>query len=127
MKAQVDAMTGNDLVLANLAIAADKHWAGKLPAMGSHRELHSFKGLYAVLYRNYSATAHPSYIGLNHVVEDVSDIRKRAVLEKPPEGRGPFGMATVVYGLGLYVAAQSLGWPGAHQVTAAFDRYPSHA
>jgi hypothetical protein len=93
MQAQVDAMTGNKLVLPNLAIAADKHWAGKLPAMGSHRELHSFKGLYAVLYRQYSGTAHPSYIGLNHVVEDVTATRKRVVVEKPPEGRGPFGMA----------------------------------
>jgi hypothetical protein len=127
MQAQVDAMTGNKLVLPNLAIAADKHWAGKLPAMGSHRELHSFKGLYAVLYRQYSGTAHPSYIGLNHVVEDVTSIRKRVVVEKPPEGRGPFGMATVVYAIGLYVAAESLGWPRAERVTAAFDRYPALA
>jgi hypothetical protein len=127
MQAQVDAMTGNKLVLPNLAIAADKHWAGKLPAMGSHRELHSFRGLYAVLYRQYSGTAHPSYIGLNHVVEDVTVTRKRVVLEAPPEGRGPFGMATVVYALGLYVAAASLGWPSAERVTAAFDRYPALA
>ncbi len=127
MQAQVAAMTGNDLVLPNLAIAADKHWAGKLPAMGGHRELGSFKGLYVVLYRNYSAIAHPSHIGLNHVVEDISDIRKRVVLEKPPEGRGPFGMATVVYALGLYVAGHSLGWPSVERVTAAFDRYPGLA
>jgi hypothetical protein len=91
VQAQVELMTGNDLVLSNLAIAADKHWAGKLPAMGTHRDLHSFKGLYAVLYRQYSGTAHPSYIGLNHVVEDVTTIRKRVVVEKPPEGRGPSG------------------------------------
>lgn len=124
MQAQVGAMTGNDLVLVNLAIAADKHWAGKLPGMGSHREMKSFKGLYAVLYRNYSGTAHPSYVGLNHVVEDVTETRKRVVLETAPEGRGPFGMATVVYALGLYVAAQSLGWPDARRVNGAFDRYP---
>jgi hypothetical protein len=80
--------------------------------------------MYAILYRNYSGTAHPSYIGLNHVVEDVTDIRKRVIVEKRPEGRGPVGMATVVYALGLYVAAQSLGWPDANRVTAAFDRYP---
>ena len=46
LQAQVDVMTGNDLVLPNLAIAADKHWAGKLPAMGSHQQVKSFKGLY---------------------------------------------------------------------------------
>jgi hypothetical protein len=76
LQAQVDAMTGNDLVLANLAIAADKHWAGKLPGMGTYRQTSSFRGMYAILYRNYSGTAHPSYIGLNHVVEDVTDVRK---------------------------------------------------
>ena len=124
LQAQVEAMTGNDLILANLAIAADKHWAGKLPGMGTHRQTSSFKGMYAVLYRNYSGTAHPSYVGLNHVVEDVTDTRKRVIVEKRPEGRGPVGMATVVYALGLYVAAQSLGWPDANRVTAAFDRYP---
>lgn len=31
-------------------------------------------------------------------------------------------MVTVVYALGLYVAADSLGWPSAARVTAAFDR-----
>jgi hypothetical protein len=36
-------------------------------------------------------------------------------------------MATVVYALGLYVAAESLGWPSAERVTAAFDRYPALA
>jgi hypothetical protein len=51
----------------------------------------------------------------------------RVLLEKPPEGRGPFGMATVVYALRLCVAADSLGWPSAARVTAAFDRYPGLA
>ena len=36
-------------------------------------------------------------------------------------------MASVVYGLGLYVAGQSLGWPSAERVTATFDRYPGFA
>ena len=80
--------------------------------------------MYAILYCSYSGTAHPSYIGLNPVVEDVTDIRKRVIVEKRPEGRGPVGMATVVYALGVCVAGQSLGWPDANRVTAAFDRYP---
>jgi hypothetical protein len=125
LERQVASMTGNKLILPNLAIAADKHWAGKLPGMGSHQQPSSFKGFYAFLYRNHSETAHPSFIGLNYVVEDVTETRKRVILEKAPQGRGPFGMATVVYALGLYVAAQSLGWPDAQRVDAAFERYPA--
>jgi hypothetical protein len=37
-------------------------------------------------------------------VEDTSPTGRRVVIEKPPEDRGPFGMATVVYAGGLYVA-----------------------
>jgi hypothetical protein len=113
--------------LADLAIAADKRWAGVLPGMGAHTQVSSFRGFYAVLYRYYSSTAHPSFLALNHVVEDVTASRRRVVLEKPPEDRGPFGMATVVYALGLYVAAEALGWPDPDRVTAAFDRYPASA
>lgn len=127
IESQVAGMEGPDrpLNLADLAVAADKHWAGKLPGMAAYTERDSFRGLYAVLYRSYSSTAHPSYIGLNHVVEDISPTGRRVVIEKPPEDRGPFGMATVVYALGLYVGADALGWPDPGRVTAAFDRYPA--
>ena len=126
VEAQVAGMEGPDrLKLANLAVAADKHWAGKLPEMAAHTQRDSFRGLYAVLYRNYSSTAHPSFMGLNHVIEDISPTGRRVVIEKPPADRGPFGMATVVYALGLYVAADSFGWPDPGRVTAAFDGFPA--
>jgi ribosomal protein S18 acetylase RimI-like enzyme len=51
--------------------------------------------------------------------------RAGVVLEAPLEGRAsPYGMASVVYGLGLLVAARSLGWPDAGEVEAIFARYP---
>ena len=113
LDAQIAGLDGPDrpLNLANLAVAADKHWAGRLPGMGAHTERDSFRGLYAVLYRNYSSTAHPSFMGLNHVVEDTSPTGRRVVIEKPPEDRGPFGMATVVYALGLYVGGPRMAGP----------------
>lgn len=95
--------------------------------MGAHTERDSFRGFYAVLYRGYSATAHPSFLGLNHVVEDVSPIVRRVVVEQPTSDRGPFGMATVVFALGLYVAAEALGWPDPGRISAAFDVYPASA
>src|ERR1700737_495238 len=50
---QVKAMSGAPLVLADLAIAADKHWAGKLKGLQKHNQLVSLSGLYSLLYRSY--------------------------------------------------------------------------
>jgi len=125
IEAQIALMTGPDrLKLTDLAVEADRYWAGKLPGMGPHTERDSFRGFYAVLYRSYSATAHPTLMGLNRVVED-TPVGHRVVIEKPPEGRGPFGMTTILYAYGLHVAAASLGWPDAWRVNDAFDRYPA--
>jgi hypothetical protein len=123
---QVGAMTGNRLNLADLAVAADKHWAGRLPGMGGHTKLSSLRGFYAILYRNYSTTAHPSYMGLNHVVQDVSAVRKRVVIEqRDPDSRGPYGMATVVYAMALFVAAEAFRWPTRQEIFATFERHPA--
>jgi hypothetical protein len=109
-------------VLTNLAVAADSHWTGKLPGMGYQGDLQSFRGLYAVLYRNYSGVAHPTYRGLNHVVEDLAPTRRRVALEGQYEGNGPYGMATVIFALALYVAAYGLGWPRSAEINEIFAR-----
>jgi Family of unknown function (DUF5677) len=124
LKAQVAGLTGRDrLTLETLTIEADKHWANRLPGMGTSRQKESLRGFYAILYRNYSGVAHPSFRGLNPVVEDVTGTRKRVVLEKHYAGSGPYGMATIIYAFGLYISSASLGWPDAARVSAAFDRY----
>jgi hypothetical protein len=125
-KQQVAAMKGNRLKVEQLADAADKAWDGRLQAvgLGPASQPKSFRGLYAFVYRNYSAGAHPSLRGLNPVVEDATATRKRVVLEGPYEGSGPYGMATVLYALALYVAAASLQWPDTDDVEAVFEQYP---
>jgi Family of unknown function (DUF5677) len=120
VEAQVASMTGNPLVLTNLAVAADKYWAPRITVFSSYKEAGSLRGLYAIAYRHYSGTAHPSYRGLNYVVEDITATQKRVVLEGPFEGLGPYGMATVLYALGLYVAAASVGGP----TLTTSPRYP---
>src|SRR5690606_10868525 len=98
---------GGKLSLVTLADEADAFWSdGRLPGMDPSG-VSSFRGLYTVLYRQYSGTAHPSYRSLHPVVVDITATRKRVVLESEFEGRGPFGMATVIYTLALYVAADS--------------------
>ena len=125
LEAQISGMTGGDLVLADLALVADSHWSGKLPGMGQQDQPQSFRGLYPFVYRHYTAVAHPRYQGLNHVVEDATPGRQRVRLEGRHEGMGPYGLATVVFALALYVAADTLGWPKKGQkVNAIFERYP---
>jgi hypothetical protein len=42
---------------------------------------------------------------------------KRVQLEeRPPDMHGPFGLATIVFALGLYVAAETIGWPGKFEI-----------
>jgi hypothetical protein len=43
--------------------------------------------------------------------------------DEAPTGNGPYGMATVVYGLGLLVASDALGWPEATEVERIFARF----
>jgi hypothetical protein len=124
LDAQVAGMEGGDLVLCDLAQAADESWNGKLPGLGDHTEAQSFRGLYAILYRSYTTVAHPRYQGLNNVVEQLGENRQRVRLEGHHEGNGPYGLATVVFALAMYVADRALGWSSEGEVIAIFERYP---
>jgi hypothetical protein len=123
-QAQFDAIDGAvPLVLADLAIAADKHWGGRIRGMGKHDEPLSFRGWYAVLYRSFSPMAHPSEMGLHRVTEEIAPGRLRIDLERPSATRtGPYGIATFVYGVTLYIAAAVLGWPEERAISEIFDR-----
>jgi hypothetical protein len=124
---QRDAVSGDLMSLADLAIAADKHWAGKLKGLQKHNEPVSLSGFYSVLYRSYSAIAHPSEMGLQRVTDAVRDGRVRVQIELPTSRRsgrsGPWGIAGVVYTIGLLAASESLGWPDPDKVFAIYDKY----
>jgi transcriptional regulator with XRE-family HTH domain len=125
VEAQIASLAGGKTTIENAAEEADRYWAGKLPGMGGKGGVKSWRGFYAIVFRNYSGFTHPTYRGLNPVVVDLTPTRKQVRLEAPYEGSGPYGMATVIFGLGLLVAAQSLGWPDADEVTRIFERHPS--
>ena len=122
-KAQVAGLRGHSLKLVDLAAEADASWAGKLPGMGQ-TDATSFRGMYSTLYRLYSGTAHPSVLGLNRVVDELGPTRRRVRLEGEYQSNGPYGIATVIFAVGLFVAGQSIGWPPAAEVLAVFDRHP---
>jgi Family of unknown function (DUF5677) len=124
MEHDISRLDGKAPDLASKAAMADKHW---IPRIGALRpgSLSSFRGFYTILFREQSGLVHATMRGLNHVTIDLAPDRKRVVLEAPlGEGRGPYGMATTVYGVGLLVAAQALGWPDADEVETIFARYP---
>jgi hypothetical protein len=77
-----------------------------------------------VLFRSHSGVVHATFRGLNAVVEDLSPTRRRVLARPPLEGRGAYGMATIVHGLGLLVAAKTLGWPSEAEVHQVFETYP---
>jgi hypothetical protein len=114
-------MSGNKLVLEQCAQEADSHWSTRLPGMGSSTLPNSFRGLYAVLYRLHSGTAHPSFRGINPVVEDVTPTVRRVVIEPRYREHGSYGMATMIFALALLVAAQANSWPATGEVLAVFD------
>lgn len=125
LKQQIAGLHGNGLVpLTNLAVAADKRWEGTLPGMGPHSEVKSFRGFYALIYRNSSGFAHPTYRGLNAVAAEISPGRQQVWLEDHFEGTGPYGMSTLVFGFGLYLSSTALGWPDATEIGAIFERHP---
>lgn len=124
MQAEVDAATASTPDLASKAFAADRYWSARIPAIGEG-ELESFRGMYTFLFRNHSGLVHATFRGLSRVVEDLSPTRRRVVAQPPLDRHELYGMATVVHGLGLFVAAEALGWPAADEVHSVFDRHPS--
>jgi uncharacterized protein DUF5677 len=123
MERDIDAIEGSAPNLAVKAQQADEYWSPRTAEIESGTA-RSFRGLYSALFRDHSGLVHATFRGLNHVSIDLAPPRKRVVLEAPLEGNGPYGMATVVYGLGLLIAAQSLDWPDAEEVERIFARYP---
>lgn len=124
MQAQVDGLPGDRLALPNLAEVADRYWAGKLPGSADFGHLLSFRGLYTIIFRNYSGFTHATYRGINSVFDNLGSSRRRVRLEDKYEGRGPYGVATVIFGFALLIAAQTLGWPKAAEVHEIFARHP---
>jgi hypothetical protein len=124
LEVEMTRLRGDRITVEDVALKADEYWAGKLPGMGGKGEAKSWRGFYAIVYRNYSGYTHPTMRGLNPVVVDLSPTRRRVQLEGRYLGNGPYGLATVIFGLALFVVAEALGWPDRDQVTAIFERYP---
>lgn len=125
LEAELAALSGGKaLKLEQLALAADTYWTGKIPGVEARSKLNSFRGLYASLSRWYSGMVHPTALGLNRVTDDLKRSRRRIRTDAEYTGSGPYGMATVVFGLALFAAPYALGWPSTEEIDAAFSHGP---
>jgi Family of unknown function (DUF5677) len=107
--------------LIDRAEKADLHWAGVIDGLAGSTDADSYRGFYAIAYRGESAIAHATMMGLNPVYVDLPDGRKRVQLEeRDPYMHGPFGRASLLFGLTLLVAANALEWPERDAVLAIF-------
>lgn len=109
--------------LSGRAAQADAHWEGRIEGMGRRRSPYSFSGAYRVLYRHASALTHPTLYGLQRLITNLPEGQKRVHIEGETAKRSPAGMAAVLLGQALFVAAEALGWPTAEEVNAIFDEY----
>ena len=108
--------------LLQRAEGADAHWAGRVPSLEDSSTTRSYRGLYAVAYRRQSAIAHASLMGLNSVVIDLPEGRRRVRRGgRDPEMQGPFGLGVILLAFTLFISAQTLGCPDAGAVAAAFE------
>lgn len=108
--------------LLQRAEGADRHWADRIPGLEASSTVRSFRGLYAMAYRRHSAVAHPSLMGLNSVVADLPEGRRRVERgRRDQDMHGPFGLGVVLMALSLLIAGSSVGWPEAHEVEVPFE------
>jgi len=126
MERERDSLRGGPMKLIDLAVGADETWQKVLPGFGASSDAQSFRKLYATVYRHTSAFAHPTWRGLHRVTIDAGALARRVVMEAPDPAYplDPVGLGTMIFGTGLFVAGDILGWPERDQVLAVFERFP---
>jgi hypothetical protein len=103
------------------ALEADRYWASRLETFQPGRL--GFRGLYPALYRNFSMNTHPSIPGLARFTTGEAGHVRIGI----PTSLGEHGvtLAPLLFGMGLLIAAESLGWPPSREVFAAFEHAPT--
>jgi hypothetical protein len=111
--------------LLQRAEQADRAWDGKVPGLHTGAPLQSYRGFYALMYRNHSGYAHPSGLGLLAVAEGLPGRGTRVDLEAADDDDpDPLRLATAIYTYSLLIAAQTIGWPHEPDLRAIWDESP---
>jgi hypothetical protein len=123
--------------MASRARAVDLVWGTRLDELSSDiRAAHSLSGIYRTVYRSSSRRVHPSAVGLDRMIVDIPGRPGWLCVQRDepaPRLRNAFTIAPLLYGIGMFVAAECLpGWPTRPVVLGAFEapevpRAPSSA
>ena len=80
-----------------------------------------FELLYELMYRYTSSFTHSAPMAVNKLIEPVQD-GAVVVLEGTTGPQRALTFAPSAFGVMLYVASETLGWPAVHEIDAVFDR-----
>jgi Family of unknown function (DUF5677) len=108
--------------VADRAKAADKYWTPRIDRLlrvvpGGR----VFELLYELMFRYTSSFTHSMPMAVNKLIEPVQD-GAVVVLEDTTGPQRPLTFAPSAFGVMLYVASETQGWPATHENDTAFDR-----
>jgi hypothetical protein len=106
--------------LADRALSADTHWADRIEGLHAPGHLLSFRGLYNVIYRVGSQTAHGSIAGIAPFIEEAP---RRFIVRRPtPADPGlPYALVCPLLTILLTVVADTVKWIDKTKVQALND------
>ncbi|MHB8659992.1 MAG: DUF5677 domain-containing protein [Solirubrobacteraceae bacterium] len=108
--------------VASRAKSADKFWTPRVARLERVVEGgRVFELLYELTYRYTSSFTHSAPMTVNKLIEPVQD-GAVVVLEGTTGPQRALTFAPSAFGVMLYVASETLGWPAVHEIDAVFDK-----
>jgi hypothetical protein len=108
--------------VASRAKAADKFWTPRVARLERVVEGgRVFELLYELMYRYTSSFTHSAPMAVNKLIEPVQD-GAVVVLEGTTGPQRALTFAPSAFGVMLYIASETHGWPAVHEIDAVFDR-----
>jgi hypothetical protein len=112
--------------VSEMAKVADKHWVPKFGDDGLFENKTSLEALYAVQFRGFSASVHPTAQGLGsfgRLTQKGVVLVGRPVLVDPR--RQCIDACSEALTVLLLITGKALGWPDLNTVAAVWRRYPA--
>lgn len=119
---QRDAITERLPNAEEVARQADEHWGRVLSEIFDASPVFTFYGMYSTIFRNASASVHPTVMGL-HPMTTTDPEHGQLIIDANGEhfaadGSNAFTVAPNVFAMGLMVAGEVLGAPSRESVVA---------
>jgi hypothetical protein len=102
--------------LLNRAFLADEYWMDRNRVV----EQQPLANLYVMVFVRHSAVAHASPTAVARVASSRGGVFSVGEPTADSIKSVPYSLATVLFGLMLYIASDALGWPSNAEVDAAF-------